>query len=836
MGPIIQWLNFNILIPTVLCFIFGIVTGHFFPLVFSQNSIPLLLGLLSGFGAALYFSRYKQILFICLPLFFLLGYANIIHHNQSHLQDGHIAATLKNSCQVTLLGTLADMVEQGKRKNSFDLEVQKMLIHQKKQAWQNVHGKVHLSFHGSTEGLQPGTLIMVLAKVGPITNFNTPGAFDYKGYMAAKNIHVSGWIKNRQDIIPVLHGQKRIVNKLKYLPEQARQYVARFLRKYLPRETAGLYQALLVGSRKGVEQDILEQFKATGTMHLLAISGLHMGLLGLMIGTVLNWLLRRSEWLLLHTYVPGLALLGTLPVLLGYGFIAGMNIPVLRALVMAIILLSAIMLRKRYDLLHLIAAAALFILVFQPAALFTVSFQLSFAAVTAMALFLPKFDPTSTHHSKSLRGHGLIWRYSRTALLISFTATIGTLPFMLYHFNRFSLIGPLMNLIVEPLLCFWALPLGLLAIPCMFLVPKAAILLLQAGSLALHASIKSTAFAAAIPFASIWTITPEIREILLYGGLVFLWYWRKKKPGVLLPIIAIGGCLLFVHFTAGLFRPAHNKRSEVCFLDVGQGSSTFLHLPNGSRVLVDGGGSRNSSFNTGERIIGPYLWHQRIWRLDQAVITHPHSDHFNGMDFLLKHFHPKILYINGDTRSEGNYVQILEQAQKLGITIQIPQAGQMLDREENFHLLFLGMNGLPVRADGQVNDKCLVLRYEHGKRSFFLPADISSKAEHILRQKWKNLRSDVLLAPHHGSATSSSQEFIEAVNPSIIIVSAGKNGRRYYPDPANLAHWQQRGILTFITRDQGTITCTTDGYALGCSSWLEEKQPGNRKEIQIRSQ
>ncbi len=94
----------------------------------------------------------------------------------------------------------------------------------------------------------------------------------------------------------------------------------------------------------------------------------------------------------------------------------------------------------------------------------------------------------------------------------------------------------------------------------------------------------------------------------------------------------------------------------------------------------------------------------------------------------------------------------------------------------------------------------------------------------------------MLLAPHHGSATSSSQEFIEAVNPSIIIVSAGKNGRRYYPDPANLAHWQQRGILTFITRDQGTITCTTDGYALGCSSWLEEKQPGNRKEIQIRSQ
>jgi competence protein ComEC len=250
-----------------------------------------------------------------------------------------------------------------------------------------------------------------------------------------------------------------------------------------------------------------------------------------------------------------------------------------------------------------------------------------------------------------------------------------------------------------------------------------------------------------------------------------------------------------------------------------------MHLPDGSRILVDGGGSRNSSFNVGERIIAPYLWKQRIWRLDEAIITHPHSDHFSGMDFVLTHFRPKILHINGDQRSEGNYMQILNQAKQQRIEITIPEAGQDIVRGQDFQLVVMGMNGLPMARNVPANDNCLVLKYTHGQRAFLLPADISAKSEGVLIKEAVNLKADVLLAAHHGSATSNSKSFLAAVKPSLIVVSAEKNGQAHYPAPAKLALWREQKIQTYITRDQGTITCTTDGSKLNCAGFAENRFP-----------
>ncbi|MBW2329329.1 MAG: MBL fold metallo-hydrolase, partial [Deltaproteobacteria bacterium] len=248
------------------------------------------------------------------------------------------------------------------------------------------------------------------------------------------------------------------------------------------------------------------------------------------------------------------------------------------------------------------------------------------------------------------------------------------------------------------------------------------------------------------------------------------------------------------------------------------------HLPDGSRIILDGGGTRSSSFNVGERIIAPYLWKQRIWRVDQAIITHPHSDHFNGMDFILAHFRPKKLYINGDQRSEGNYIQILDQARQQGVDIIIADVDKDIVRGEDFQLVIMGMNGLPIEQNASVNDRCLVLKYTQGRRTFLFPADISRKSENILIKERVKLTADVLLAPHHGSATSNSKQYITAVNPSLIVVSAGKTGQAHYPAPANLAFWKKQHIQTYITRDQGTITCTTDGSKLDCTEYADNYQ------------
>ena len=827
-GSLCQWCNHNILIPVTLCFILGTESGRLQLPFLPETAAVITLLLLATIIIILYFQQNKAALFLSLPLFFLVGHLNTVHHIREPLTAGHIFNQLDQQSNVSLVGTLATMVELYSEKSRFEVQVQEILIHGNNSQWQPVHGRVRLSMRGKINSLQPGTTLMIQAKVGRITNYKTPGSFDYKGHMAARNIYVSGWIKDRHHIIQIRDQTQSFLQQLRFLPERIRQKVAFFLARHLDPDISGLYQALLVGSRAGISPQILEQFKATGTMHLLAISGLHMGLLGLMIGSALNWLLKRSQWLLLHVHVPSLALTGTLPILVGYGFIAGMNTPVLRALIMAIVLLAAILVRRQHSLLHLVAAAALVVLIFNPLALFTVSFQLSFAAVTALALFFPKLINTTEIETVTPGKMATLAGYAKTALLVSVTATLGTLPFMLLHFNRFSTIGPVMNLAVEPFLCFWALPWGLVAIPLIFFSPEMAVLLLKIGSLGIMAGQQCAALGAAVPFGSLWTITPTTLEIFLYLLLFLIWRLRPL-PSRIGKIGGLAGLLLVLNFTWGLWFPEKPASSQVTYLDVGQGSTSFLHLPDGSRILIDGGGTRSSSYNVGERIIAPYLWKQRIWRLDRAIITHPHSDHFNGMDFILSHFRPKELYINGDQRSEGNYVQIIEQARQQGAGITIPSAGRDVVRGSDFGLVVLGMNGLDEEQDGSVNDKCLVLKYTQGSRAFLFPADISRKSENILVKNQVDLTADVLLAPHHGSLTSNSRQFIEAVSPSLIVVSAGKTGRAHYPAQENLSFWNKKQIRTFITRDQGTITCFTDGNRLGCTDFAGSCQAGNNK-------
>ena len=444
-------------------------------------------------------------------------------------------------------------------------------------------------------------------------------------------------------------------------------------------------------------------------------------------------------------------------------------------------------------------AAALLVLASNPLALFTVSFQLSFSAVAALILFLPQILPPATEEKKSLLSRWLV-----PPVMASIAATLGTLPLMLFHFHRLSFIGPLMNLLIEPLLCFWALPLGLAAIPCIFVSPPLAIVLLKIGSLGLVAGQWCVTQGAALPWASVWTIGPSIWEIFAYFLLLLLWTLHQRKTALL------GAMLLILHFTQGLWLPKQLGRSQVTILDIGQGSSVFLHLPDGTRILADGG---STAAKIGEQVIGPYLWSQRIWQLDQAVISHPHSDHFSGMDFILRHFQPKQLWINGDAYREGIYQQILDQAAAQGIQVLIPTNGQRLAQGNDFALTVL-RGELP---EEDVNDASLVLHYRHGQRAFLLPGDIGKRSEKLLIQQSSELRADVLLAAHHGSSTSNSEEFLAAVNPILIVVSAGTGYRQeHFPAAVNLALWQKEKIPVWITREQGTAQCVTDGKELKC--------------------
>lgn len=729
----------------------------------------------------------------------------------------HLYQLFPEKTKATLTGTVVAMPEFDGRTTRFILAADSVLPHREGQesAALSARGRIRLSIDAELPpDIRAGTHIMVMAAVSRTFSYRTPGVFDYRLYLADRAVHVTGRIDSHLAILRFTDQQDTSWRSLRFAPEALRQRLNTFLTATLAPEPAALYQALLLGNQSGLDERTLEQYKATGCMHILSISGVHMALLGLLLTWTLTWLLKRSTWLLLHTHVPTVAILLSLVPLIAYAGIAGFKTPVVRALLMSAFFLVGVVLQRQRTVLPIIAAAALIVLLWRPLALFTVSFQLSFSAVLALAVIYPRLlAQFAPEHQGEAAARMLRWLC--TALLVSVAATLGSLPFLLYHFNRFSLIGPLFNLLVEPLLCFWTLPCGLLAIPLVFFAPGAAEFLLEIGSGGIAAADRVTAWGSALPFASFWTVTPTPLEISLY--LLLLWSWVSRRGSMKTMVVhGVAAAMLAALFTRGLWFPQTGRETEIAFLDVGQGSSTFIRLPEGGAILLDGGSRASPAFDMGERVLAPFLWKKKVWRLEDVVVTHPDSDHYNGLSFVVRRFRPRRLWINGTDRETWPYSELLQTAEHHGTEIVEPVADQILQAYGDVQFRFVKSAeaaGRDPRTGQRLsgNNRSLVLRLVHGDTALLFPGDLERQGEEILLGEGKDIRANVLLAGHHGSKGSSSTPFIEAVNPELIIVSSGRNAGGVYLDQGHLAAWRQAGRTVLATAEQGTVVITTDG-------------------------
>jgi competence protein ComEC len=354
------------------------------------------------------------------------------------------------------------------------------------------------------------------------------------------------------------------------------------------------------------------------------------------------------------------------------------------------------------------------------------------------------------------------------------------------------------------------------------LAPAISGFLFKTGSLGLVFSEKICAFFSALPHASLRLPTPSIMEIILFYVFIlsFVMMFQLEKTRKRLSIaIALFSffCLLTVPAISKITKQASTSTS-VSILDVGHGSSILLQLPHNKNILIDGGGSGNDSFNIGERVIAPFLWNRKLDHLDAVVISHPHADHYNGLPFILTHFRPKELWVNSMTGQDPEYQQLLNLANQLNIAIKIPKTGEILFQDDNARLQCVFNDSAAERYSAgtpfslkalrsNLNDMSLVLRLETTKRSFLFPADISATMADIIVADRKNIQADILLAPHHGSKSSMSQNFIKTVDPEYIAISAGRNNPFNFPDKS-FFDLQKSGINVFTTGRDGTLTFT----------------------------
>jgi competence protein ComEC len=655
---------------------------------------------------------------------------------------------------------------------------------------------------------------------------SNPGAFDYRRFLALQEIWVTAYVNESSEVVRMAERQG---NFFFHFVERGREKIRTFFDENAPPESRGIIKALVLGERGDIDREVNEKFIISGVNHILSISGLHVALVAAFFFGATRLALKLFPSLLLRLNLNKTsALVAVVPVIL-YTFIAGLGIAAVRSTIMALSFLFALLLDREKDLYDALFVSAFFILIVTPAALFEISFQLSYLSVLAILYLFPRFTeyfsalkiwPEKVLEPEPPRWRKKILTYIGASLLTSAAAILGTWPLVVFYFNRFSFVGFLSNLLLVPLMGFASTLLSLLTGLLVFLSYPLAKVLTALNVFLLNVSLALVDFFSRFPLASRRVTTPTLPEVfLIYAMIIFaanLKRWKRAIYGLM------GVVIIFVAIQIYGFCALHyGNELRVAFLDVGQGDAAVIYFPRGEVMVIDGGGTPDGSFDPGERIVAPYLWKMKRKRVDYLVNSHPHPDHLQGLIFLLDNFEIGQVWKNGGKAEDSPLTQnFLTRADG---RLQIMGRGEIPQEIGGVRTEFLHP---PLqRKKGPIfggNDASLVIKLTYGEVSFLFSGDVESAAEkEILRTK-SNLQSTVLKVPHHGSKTSSTQKFVERVRPKFAVFTVKGGGRQRLPDPAVLERYEGMGTKTYLTDRDGAIIFVTNGRDLSVQTFLKQ--------------
>jgi competence protein ComEC len=686
-------------------------------------------------------------------------------------------------------------------------------------------GKLRVSVADTATGIRYGNRIRAHVKLYHPRNFNNPGGFDYKRYLRRMGVLVTAYVREGHDIEIIGSGGNPI---LRWFDRQ-RCRIESFLDTHTAAPGRGMVKALLIGERAEITDDIREAFIGAGAVHILAISGLHLGIIVTLSYFVFLVLLKRSERAMLYLNVRKVAAAATFVPLLGYILITGYPISTIRAAIMAAIFLLSIILDRYRNTLNTLSFAALVILVISPASLWDISFQLSFVSVLGILLITPIVQRHVFPHDPLRELQPSRWNRVARALVSAGVASVAALlvtsPLVALYFHRMSSMGLLSNLVVIPLTGFGIIPAGLL---CILLIPLCAPAAAVMGKVAAALGCAGIACAdavASLPWASTYLPGPTAVEMCLFFGLiaVLLWCHRSRmKKWLIIGILVLGAvdCSYWV-----LTRYATNT-VRVTFLDVGQGDCAVVEFPGGKTMLVDGGGLYGH-FNLGKHVVAPFLWHRRIMAIDYLVLSHPDRDHYKGFRFIARHFPIGQFWYNGVESDVGTYRELVDILTQRTIPMLPVTKGFTRDVGRcTLAILHPDEDRLasPSRPRGWVNNSSLVLKLIYGNHRVLFTGDIEREVERELLHDGRDLDVDVLKVPHHGSRTSSSLPFLKMTSPTYAIMSLGYRNPFHYPHKKVVTRYQKLGTTILRTDRDGAVTVLTDGTTMTIATYLKSPE------------
>ncbi len=786
----------------------------------SNLNVPFALSLIGLIPLPLlFFARQhrKPIIFVSLGLFALLG-AAAYAYSSLYTVDESSLHFYNDRGRVEIKGMVAGDPDARDKNTRLTLAATEIKLDE---GWQGVEGTA-LIFVPRYPSYEYGDVLLVAGELRTPPRLDD---FDYRGYLAHQGIHTT-MLYPEIEVLETGQGFQPLawVYSLKSRLSQS-------LASVLPEPQASLAQGIVLGIRGNIPQSLKADFARSGTAHLLAISGLH---LGIMAGVLLSlgiWLLGRRHYLYVWLALGAIWL---------YALITGMHAPVVRGAIMASLFLVAELLgRQRGAMVALTLAAAIMVGV-QPYILGDAAFQLSFLAMTGLIFIYPILRNLGRRAVAVVLGEDgapvSLANFTVDALSATLGAIIAVWPVVAYYFGIVSLVGPLATFLALPALpgviIIGALTavLGLMVIPVAQAIGWLAWLFLSYMILVvsgLAAPSISTAEVGSISLTFIWgyylalaagiwlksnwkrlrNLVPRASVCLRAGMDVFSEPLRARK-WIILPLLVIA---VLVSYTAAIM-PDDNLR--VSFLDVGEGDAILVQK--GSRqVLVDGGPSPQAlSLELGSQM--PF-WDRTI---DLLVLTHPHQDHLAGLVEVLRRYRVgQVLYPDSDCDSPlyDEWQRLIEEK---GIEHTAARAGQQIDLGDGVVMRVL--NPQPTLLSGtesDVDNNGVVLRLSTGDVSFLLTADIMRETEWELINQRADLASIVLKVAHHGSDTSTTPEFLAVVSPQVAVISCGADNKFGHPSDEVVSRLGQKlGRENIYRTDQhGTIEFTTDGERL----WVE---------------
>lgn len=677
----------------------------------------------------------------------------------------------------------------------------RLLVEARKVEGKPVQGLVRLSVKDHKPPPKVGKRIAALVRLKPVTSFANPGGFDYAGYLAQQGIYVTAYAGKKAGLRALGPGQ---IGLWQGWIEALRERLALTLERLPPGPSRGLLRALLLGQRAELGGEVRNAFGAIGTAHLLAISGLHMGLVWGFCFLALRLALAAWPGLALRYNVIKLAAAGALLPCVGYALLAGGSTPTLRALIMAACLVAALMVDRPYRPAGGLALAALVIGIIWPEAPLTLSFQLSFVAVASILLAAGPFITwLKTKQGKDrIRGTVLGW------LALSAVVGAAVWPLTVLHFHQLPLLSLLANALLVPLVGLITLPLTLLGAGLALFWPSGGEVVWW---LALGPAWLATELAqlmAVIPGAVRYLAGPGPWAVLFlytaaFTGLVLRRHWRW---------LALGPGLAAIALWAGQSPPPPDGKLTAWVLDVGQGSAAVVRLPQGQVVVVDGGGWGTGSFDFGQKVIAPFLWSQGFERVQVVAASHTHPDHAGGLAFVVRWFAPKEVWTNGSTKQTRDYQRLLETAEDEGVPLKDPESlpGEMALGGATVRLLWPHESPAPGEDE---NNNSLWLGFGLGQSWFWLPGDNGPKVERKVAAFLPDDGWQVLAAPHHGGVGSCAREMMARLKPQAVIFSCGCANSFRMPRPGALSRARAYAERIFRTDRQGAIRLATDGGA-----------------------